>query len=41
VIRFVDHNNFEALLCPQIYLLCLRDLLEQVLNDYPVVISDI
>jgi hypothetical protein len=41
MIRFVDHNNLEALLCSQINLLCLRNLLEQILDDYPIVISDI
>ena len=41
MIRFIDHNNLEALLCSHIDLLCLRNLLEQVLDDYPVVVADI
>jgi hypothetical protein len=41
MVRFVDDHNFETLLCTQIDLLRLRHLLEQVLDDYPVVVSDI
>jgi hypothetical protein len=41
VVRLIDHNDLEALLCAQIDLLCLRDFLEQVLHNYSVVVSDI
>jgi hypothetical protein len=41
MVRFIDNHNLEALLRAQINLLRLRDLFEQVLYDYSVVVSDI
>jgi len=37
----MDWHTFEPLLGVQIYLLCLRDLFQQILNHDPVVVSDV
>ena len=41
MVRLINHNHLEALLCAQVDLLCLRDLFQQILHNYSVVIADI
>ncbi len=41
MVGFIDHHDLESLLCTQVDLLCLGNLLEQILNDHSIIVSNI
>lgn len=41
MVRLIDNDDLEALSRAEVDLLCLRDFLEQVLDDDAVVVSDV
>lgn len=41
MICLIDDYDLEALLRTQVDLLCLRNFLEQILHDHPVIVSDV